>query len=210
VLITKGYLTIGWVNDQIDTLEDVLNRPYGPVVYVLGTFAFIVLQIPGIVPVVLGALVYGLGQAFLLTMIGVNLGLLATFLLARHFLRDYFAPKLERSRFSRYTGHLETNGIMTVAFLRLALWMLPPMNWALGTTRLRLRDYLLGTIIGLAPILFAIQLVTSRVKSIESVRDLLRPESIAVILGFVALLVTVAWLRRRYFSTKELQSGEEV
>ena len=210
VLIAKGYLTIEWLNTQLDTLKEILNRPYGPVLYVLGTVAVISLQIPGVVPVILAPLVYGLAMAFVLTMIGVNLGMILTFLLARYFLRDYFAPRLERSRFSRYTRHLETSGILTVSFLRIALWMFPPMNWLIGATNIRIRDYIVGNIIGLAPVIFAIQLVTVRLKSIDSFWDLLRPESIAVILAFVAFLIAVAWMRRRYLSTREPRSREQI
>ena len=210
VLIVKGYLTIEWVNDQIDMLEDVLNRPYGPVLYIIGTVAFILLQIPGIVPVVLGALVYGLGEAFVLTMIGVNVGVIGTFLLARYFLRDYFAPKLQRSRFSRFTRRLETDGYVTMIFLRVALWMLPPMNWAIGATDMKIKDYIIGSLIGLAPIIFAVQLTTRKLQSVQSSRDLLQPETIAVILGFVAFLIVVLLIRRRYFSSKESQVRKEV
>jgi uncharacterized membrane protein YdjX (TVP38/TMEM64 family) len=209
VLIVKGYLTMGWVNDQIDTLEDVLNRPYGPVLYLIGTVAFILLQIPGIVPVVLGALVYGLGEAFILTMIGINIGITGTFLLARYFLRDYFAPKLERSRFHRFTRRLETNGIITMTFLRIGLWMFPPMNWAIGATNIKIRDYIIGCVIGLAPIIFAIQLTTKKLQSIQSTRDLLQPETIAVVLGFVVFLIAVLLIRRRYFSAEESQFSKE-
>lgn len=209
VLIVKGYLTIEWVNAQLDTLEDVLNRSYGPLLYILGTFAFIILQILGVVPVILGPLVYDQPQAFFLTMIGVNIGIIATFLVARYFLRDYFAPKLRESRLNRFTRRLETNGIMTMIFLRLALWMFPPMNWAIGATNIKIRDYIIGSLIGLTPIIFAVHLAVSRLKTVNSARDLLRPETIAVLLVFLAFLLAVIWIRRRYFSTKEPRFHEE-
>lgn len=209
VLIVRGYLTIEWVNTQLDTLEEVLNRSYGPVLYVLGTFAFIVLQILGVVPVILGPLVYDQPQAFFLTMIGINIGITATFLVARYFLRDYFAPKLEASRLNRFTRHLETNGIMTMIFLRLALWMFPPMNWAIGATNIKIRDYIIGSLIGLTPIILAVHLAVSRLKTVNSFRDLLRPETIAVLCVFLVFLLVVVWIRRRYFSSKQSQYHTE-
>lgn len=209
VLIVKGYLTIEWVNAQLDTLEDLLNRPYGPLLYVLGTFAFIMLQILGVVPVILGPLVYDQPQAFFLTLIGVNIGMITTFLVARYFLRDYFAPKLEQSRLNRFTRHLETNGITTMIFLRLALWMLPPLNWAIGATNIKIRDYIIGSLIGLTPIILAVHLAVSRLKTINSARDLLRPETIIVLLVFVVFLIMVVWIRRRYFSEKAPRFHEE-
>ena len=209
VLIVKGYLTIEWVNAQLDTLEDVLNRSYGPVLYILGTFAFIILQILGVVPVILGPLVYDQPQAFFLTLIGVNLGMITTFIVARYFLRDYFAPKLEKSGLNRFTRRLETNGIMTMIFLRLALWMFPPMNWAIGATNIKIKDYIVGSLIGLTPIIIAVHLAVSRLKTVNSARDLLRPETIAVLLAFLAFLLAVIYIRRRYFSTKEARFHEE-
>ncbi len=208
ILIAKGYLTIDWVNDQFDTLTDILNRSYGPVLYVVGTIAFIMLQIPGIVPVILAPLVYGLAEAFILTMIGVNIGMIATFLVARYFLRDHFAPKLEKSRIGRLTKQLETNGIITMTFLRVILWMFPPMNWLIGATNIKVRDYIIGNLIGLAPIIFAIQLATKRLQSIDSFWDLVQPETIGVIFAIIIILIAVIWIRRKYFSSGESQFHE--
>ena len=208
LLIARGYLTIEWVNAQIDTLEEVLNRPYGPALYVLGSIVFIVHQILGVVPVILAALAYGSAKAFLLSMVAVNIGILGTFLVARYFLRDYFAPKLARSRLNRFTKHLETNGILAMCFLRIVLWMFPPMNWLLGATNIKIRDYIIGSIIGLAPIIFAIQLVVKKLQSINSFWDLLQPETIAVVSAFIAFLLVVVWIRRRYFPTEESQFPE--
>ena len=208
VLIAKGYLTIGWVNDQFDTLTDVLNRSYGPVLYVIGTVAFILLQIPGVVPVILAPLVYSLGEAFILTMIGVNIGMIATFLVARYSLRDHFAPKLEKSRIGSLTRQLETNGILTMTFLRVVLWMFPPMNWLIGATNIKIKDYIIGNIIGLAPIIFAIQLATKRIQSIDSFWDLLQPETIGVMFAIIVILIVVILIRRKYFSSNESQFHE--
>ena len=205
VLIAKGYLTIDWVNAQFDTLTEILNRSYGPVLYILGTIAFILLQIPGVVPVILAPLVYSFWEAFLLTMIGVNIGMIATFLVARYFLRDYFAPKLEGSRLGRFTKHIENNGIMTMTFLRVILWMFPPMNWMIGATNIKIRDYIIGNLIGLAPIIFAIQLATKRVQSIDSFWDVLQPETIGVIFAIIVILIAIIWIRRKYFSPSESQ-----
>jgi len=204
VLIAKGYLTIGWVNAQFDSLTDILNRSYGPFLFVLGTIIFILLQIPGVVPVILAPLIYGLPEAFLLTMVGINIGMIVTFLVARYFLHDHFAPKLENSRFGRFTKQLEKNGIFTMTFLRIVLWMFPPMNWLIGATNVRIRDYIIGNLIGLAPIIFIIQLTTKRLQSINSFWDLLQPETIGVIFALIIILIAIMWVRKRYFSVNEL------
>jgi phospholipase D1/2 len=207
--VVREHLTITWINDQFDSLNEVLNRSYGPLLYILGTVIIILFQIPGIVPVILAPLTYGLAEAFILSMIGVNVGMIATFLVARYFLRDYFAPKLKKSRLNRFSRHLETNGILSMCFLRVTLWMFPPMNWLIGATNIKIRDYIIGNILGLAPVIFAFELAVKRLQSVRSFWDLLRPETIAVILSFVVFLIAVAWIRRRYFPTKDAQLHEE-
>jgi len=207
--VVRDHLTMEWVNAQLSSLDEFSNRSYGPALFVLGTVIIILLQIPGVVPVIVAALVYGLAEAFILGMIGVNIGMIVTFLVARYFLRDYFAPKLEKNRLNRFTRHLETNGILAMSLLRVVLWMFPPLNWFIGCTNIKVRDYIIGNIIGLAPIIFAIQLVTKKLQSIDSVRELAQPESIAVVFAAIASLLVFAWIRKRYFSTKEPQFHED-
>ncbi len=204
----REHLTMDWVNAQFGAIDETLNRSYGPPIFMAGTFLVIMLQIPGVVPVIVGPLVYGLGEAFFYTMIGVNVGMIATFLVARYFLRDYFAPRLETGRFRRLTGQLQSNGILAMTLLRVALWMFPPMNWLVGATNIRIRDYVIGNIIGLAPVIFALQLTVSRLQSVRSFWDLLRPETIGVLLAFVIFVLLVFWIRRKYFPTREPGSLE--
>lgn len=47
-------------------------------------------------------------------------------------------------------ARLDERPILTVALLRLTLWIAPALNYALALSRIRYRDYLIGSAIGLA------------------------------------------------------------
>jgi uncharacterized membrane protein YdjX (TVP38/TMEM64 family) len=56
-----------------------------------------------------------------------------------------------RARMRRWMGRLDTQPIRTIALLRLVLLFSPPLNYALALSRVRFRDYLVGSALGLLP-----------------------------------------------------------
>jgi uncharacterized membrane protein YdjX (TVP38/TMEM64 family) len=50
----------------------------------------------------------------------------------------------------RILGQLDTHPVRTVTILRSILWMAPQLNYALALSRVRYRDYLIGSALGLA------------------------------------------------------------
>ena len=50
----------------------------------------------------------------------------------------------------RVLARLDQRPILTVALLRLVLWIAPALNYALALSRIRYRDYLVGSALGLA------------------------------------------------------------
>ena len=83
----------------------------------------------------------------------VTVGSTCSFLLARYFLREALQQGVV-SRFKRFRNldeRLESCGFQTVLALRLLLFMFPPLNWAIGVTRVRLGHYILGTALGVIP-----------------------------------------------------------
>jgi uncharacterized membrane protein YdjX (TVP38/TMEM64 family) len=58
--------------------------------------------------------------------------------------------QIKRPFIERALVFLESRPIMTVAILRLIFWMAPPLNYALAMTPVKLRDYVIGSAVGLA------------------------------------------------------------
>lgn len=194
----KDSLDLKLINEKLAQLQQAANRPMGPVAFILTTVGVILIQIPGLTMVVVGALLYEPGPAFAYSLIGATLGLTGTFLIARFFLKDYFLPKLKSGFLSPYMSLLESSGIMTAILLRLLFTMAPPLNWVLGATGMRIRDYMVGTLIGLCPMVALVVYATGRLKHVTSMKDLLQPDIMAMFAGFLVFVIVVFLLRRKF------------
>ena len=98
---------------------------------------------------------------------------------------------------------METSGVFLMCLLRMMLFMFPPVNWLMGASNLRTRDYVLGNMLGLAPIVLGVQIAVRRLKTVRSTSDLFRAETLGVMAAFLAVIVVIVLVRRRFFRSKE-------
>lgn len=138
-----------------DGLREVVGADewYGPIAYVASIVAGMFLPIPKIVLLGLGGVLFGPMWGFVWAWAGQVLGMTALFVVGRTSLRA-LARRLvhEHSGFVRRLElRLEHQGIQAVAALRLFYFMGTPLTVMLSTTRLRLRDFMMGTGIGVVP-----------------------------------------------------------
>ena len=139
---------IGWI------------RGFGPAgsilygaVYVLGT----VLLVPGTALTAGAGLIYGPWIGTLIVSPASVLGATLAFLIARYFARDWVERKIENhKRFQALDSAIEKNGFKVIFLLRLEPIFLPfaLLNYALGLTSVRLRDYVLASWLGMLPATF--------------------------------------------------------
>ena len=127
--------------------------PYGPLLFMAVCVAGVFMHFPEVVLVALGGVALGAPKAFVYGWIACLIGATATFLVVRYLGRDWVQRGLA-TRFPRLRAlddRLEQHGFRTVLVLRLLLFMAPPLNWALGATRVRLPHYVAGTALGTLP-----------------------------------------------------------
>ena len=109
--------------------------------------------IPGTVFVIVGGAVYGLWWGTVWSVIGATLGAIAAFWLARYFLHDWFATRFKYNVYVQKISHtLCKNGlscVLTIRFSPMSPFNL--VNFALGLTPVSVRNYALGTLIGIIP-----------------------------------------------------------
>jgi uncharacterized membrane protein YdjX (TVP38/TMEM64 family) len=119
-------------------------------VYVLGTVALVPAAVLAMVAGALFGVLHGFGIAFT----GALLGSTAAFLVARHGARGGTARWIERraahhalfDRIARVDRSLGRRGLLLVFLLRLSPFVpYNVLNYALGLTGVRLRDYVLGS-----------------------------------------------------------------
>jgi uncharacterized membrane protein YdjX (TVP38/TMEM64 family) len=60
---------------------------------------------------------------------------------------------------SSLNARLAKNGLQTVLLLRFFLFMMPGTNSIIGITRVKFRDYALGTMIGTLPLMVLLNLL---------------------------------------------------
>jgi uncharacterized membrane protein YdjX (TVP38/TMEM64 family) len=125
----------------------------------VGAFAAsVILALPGSVFVLAAPLLYGQLAGLALAYLGAVIAVTLPFLLARASRGTHERPAgLSRwRRIARLIERVELHPVRNVFLLRLALFMSPPLNYALAFTGIRTRDYVLGSALGIAPMVLIV------------------------------------------------------
>jgi len=139
---------------------------YAPLIFISAFIAGLFLRIPGFIFIILAAVVFGKLPAIIYSFIAIAAGASLTFFVARFFLRDTVS-KMEIRGVKGLNEKIAERGFLTVLFLRLVFVLMPPLNWVLGITKVKYRDYLLGTLLGVAPAVFTLILVFGDVGKVD-------------------------------------------
>ncbi len=121
---------------------------WAPVVFMAVYAAGICLFVPGTVLTGLGAAIFGPYRGFLYAWIGAMVGASVSFFIGRSLGRDFTAALIQ-DRLKRYDDAIERNGVATVFYLRLIYFPFAPMNFGMGLTSVKFRDYFSGTGLGI-------------------------------------------------------------
>jgi uncharacterized membrane protein YdjX (TVP38/TMEM64 family) len=135
-------------------LAALLDRagPWAPVVfiaaYIIGSIAFV----PGAVLTLIAGALFGLGRGVPIVFTGAVLGSSAAFALARTIARRPVARWLSRDqRAAAISDAVAGRGLLIVLLLRLSpVFPYNLVNYALGASQIRYRDFLLGSV-GMLP-----------------------------------------------------------
>ena len=127
--------------------------PLAPLAFMGLLVAGFFVAVPALVLVGLGGAIFGAMPGFAYCWIAAVVGTAIPFGLVRQALRPYLVRSggVRFRRLRAIDERLVAHGLLTVLALRLLLCMAPPLNWGLGATRVRWRDYLLGTAVGVVP-----------------------------------------------------------
>ncbi|MGA2732175.1 MAG: TVP38/TMEM64 family protein [Syntrophobacteraceae bacterium] len=121
---------------------------WAPAAYVLIYAAGVCLFIPGTLLTALGAAIFGPYLGFVYVWLGAMIGSSLAFFIGRYLGRD-FAASLIGDKLKKYDDGIERNGFATVLYLRLVYFPFTPMNFGMGLTKARFRDYFAGTALGI-------------------------------------------------------------
>ena len=139
----KDYLTAEALGNFLETAGR-----WAPVLFMLIYAVGVCLFLPGTLLTGLGAAIFGAYWGFLYVWIGAMLGASAAFFIGRTLGRE-FAASLVGDKLKKYDDAIEKNGFATVLYLRLVYFPFTPMNFGMGLTKVRFKDYFLGTGLGI-------------------------------------------------------------
>lgn len=163
-------LGLAWVGRASGVLSDlsmdgvraqVMGAGSWGVLVFLGLFCLgQLLHVPGLLFVGAGLLIYGAWAGLILGMVGALCSVTVSFYVVR-LTGGAALAELQSPWAKKLLARLDARPITTVCLLRLVLWLSPPLNYALALTKVRFHAYLLGSAVGLAPVLVGMALLLS-------------------------------------------------
>jgi len=144
VLITVGREAGAYVPRFAEWVEGL--GFWGPLVFMLGYIVATVAFIPGSVLTLAAGAIFGIGMGVVYTFVGASIGATCAFLVSRYLARGAIEKRLEgNERFAAIDTAVAREGLKIVTLLRLSpVFPFNLLNYGLGLTQVRLRDYVLA------------------------------------------------------------------
>lgn len=147
----------GRVGEALTTIRDLVDRAgmWGPALFVVAYAVLTMLLVPGSPLTIAAGVLFGPVLGTGLVVIGATVGATAAFLWGRRLGRDAVAG-LTGQRFEKVDAWLHDRGMLAVLYVRLVP-VLPfnLLNPVAGVTGITLRDFVVGTAVGIVPGTFA-------------------------------------------------------
>lgn len=189
LLIIASFAAARWGVEAPDRLRDAIDRsgPFGPAVFVAAYALLTVALFPGSVVSAIAGLLFGPVLGTILTVIGATIGSTGSFLIGRRLGRSS-VERLVGGGVARVDDFIADRPLRSMLALRLTpIFPFGLVNYAAGLTRVPLRDYVVGTAIGIIPGTFAFVALGS------SLEDPGSPRFLASVAFLIALTVA-GWL----------------
>jgi uncharacterized membrane protein YdjX (TVP38/TMEM64 family) len=138
----------------VSRLDAMVQRagPLGPALFIL-VYSFGILFLPATPFTIAGAVIFGKLHGMVYNLVADTIGASVSFFLGRYFLhglaRDFLETKLPW-----LDRKAAEEGFSVVFYLRIFWFPFIVLNYAAGATKIRFRDYFLGTVLGLLPPVF--------------------------------------------------------
>ncbi len=199
-LAFNDVLTPEMLRQALDRLTGLSREGWMPAVVLAAFVVGSLLVFPLSILVAATGLIYGTAWGFVYALAGTLLAAVVTYWVGRALGREAVV-RHGGQRLNRLARVLARRGVSTmiiISLLPLAPFTLT--NMMAGAFRLRFRDYLLGTLIGILPGLLAMAVVGSQLASLLQAEDL---GAVAWTAAAVTLVVALVAVLRRYARRRE-------
>lgn len=188
-----------------DSIRDTVES-YGilaPIAFIILYIILVNLFIPGTLITLVGGALFGTFLGTIYTVIAATIGASLAFIIARFLGGEYVNLLLEK-RFKKlynYDKKFKKHGILIVLFLRLIpLFPFTGLNYALGLTKVKFKDYFIATLIGIIPGTFAYAYLGDSLAELSIINIII---SIALIIILASILPIYKKLNRKKMPIKK-------
>jgi phosphatidylserine/phosphatidylglycerophosphate/cardiolipin synthase-like enzyme len=184
----------------------------GPLILAVAYLAGCMILIPVTLLALATFLIYGPLWGLAYSALGIATGAAATYAIGRRLSPDT-VRRLSRSRINRISGELVRKGFLGMLTLRLLpLASFSLVSYMAGAARVRFGDFTLSTVLGLAPLLFAVAIFADRLEAAVARPGLLNLTLLVlVVLGIAsATFIFGRWLWRRGLAAAAAAAGDRV
>lgn len=190
VLVAVQLGLVGFLRDG-DRVESFLtdSGPIGPIAYVSAFVAAQPLSIPGTAIMLPATFVWSGLTVFVLSWLGGMVASTIGFYVARWLARDWIRARLP-AKILGWESRVDDHGTRAIIVLRVVTGYAPAADWLLGVSTVNLRQFLIGTGIGLVP--------TTALVSFLGDDAIRAAERLPLVFGgLVAVAALVFFVRRR-------------
>lgn len=198
VFLIFRFLKIDFSNINEGEFRNWVNSlgVWGPVIYIIVYIIRPLILFPAGVLSAAAGIIWGPAIGFLYLQIAANISSIAEFLIARYFARGA-VERFLKGKMLNLDTRIERHGFLTVLLVRLipnVAWDI--QNFSLGLTSVRLRHYLIATLIGIMPGSFAFVFFGA-----SFIRVLFNPKSFWLI-GIAVLVFGGIYYVKKYLKRK--------
>ncbi len=150
-----------------------------------------------------GGLAFGKWLGTIYILIGATLGASLSFMIARYFGRQFIASFswLHKGKIKQFDDGIEKNGLRMMLFMRLMpLFQYDAVNFGSGLSKMKFRDFFIGSFIGMAPGGFINAMLGSSLENIISIQFF-------AALGFFILLMFIPTIYKKF---KKKNTGDGI
>jgi len=156
ILVLSAVYYFALYNFSLNEFKDYVNSFGNWVPFVLLLMIIISSSIGFffMIPVSVAALILDARLAFLISILGLSIGAMTSFYVARYLGRDYFERRFinKVKKLKHFNNHLEKKGFLAVFFMRLiTLSPYELINITAGLSRIHPGHFFLATLVGIIP-----------------------------------------------------------
>lgn len=199
IILTLFFTTEGfskYAKPQLIREYIISFGPIAPAVYLIVYIVGSIVGFPGSILSLTGGLAFGALFGTIYTVIGATIGASAAFWIARFMGRDFVRTILGK-RLKEVDIKLEKHGLGIILFLRLIpLFPFNLLNFTFGLSKVKFKDFLIGTFLGIIPGTFAYVYLGSSLTDIFSINFIL---AILFLLVLISLrFLSIPYLIKKY------------